>query len=353
MDFPRIIRFVAFVAFLPVWGALPSSAADIKATLVAGHSPALRWVGQLSDTFIPSVDEALHGTGHSIGWDPQFGGGLAGVGQELETTAEGLADIGLVLSVFDPAKLAIQNVSYYTPFSTVDTTTILNVMEVLHTENPAFETPWTKNGLTYLGGGVGTADYILMTKIPVVGMDDLEGLKIGVAGPGATWLSGTGAIPVSGNLTTYATNLKSGVLDGAILPENAALPTKLYEVAPYILKAGIGAQYAGGIAANTEWYDRQPKIVKKALKIGARAYSKAFNRELTDMASDALAEMQMRGATLTQADPEFRKEWVRGMDNAAKLWAASLSGNGEGILATYMSALRAAGQNPLRDWDRN
>lgn len=353
MNFPHVFRLMAFVVFLPVWGALPASAAEIKTTLVAGHSPALRWVGQLSDTFIPAVDAALAGTDHSIEWDPQFSGGLAGVGQELETTAEGLADIGLVLSVFDPAKLAIQNVSYYTPFSTIDTSAILDVMEVLHAENPAFDMPWTKNGLTYLGGGVGTADYILMTKIPVTGMDDLEGLKIGVAGPSATWLSGTGAIPVSGNLTTYATNLKSGVLDGAIVPENAALPTKLYQVAPYILKASIGAQYAGGIATNTEWYDQQPEIVKNALKIGARAYSKAFAKELAEMASDALDEMQARGATLTQADPEFREEWAQGMDNAAKLWAASLSSNGEGILEAYMSALRAAGQIPLRDWDRN
>ena len=60
----------------------------------------------------------------------------------------------------------------------------------------------------------------------------------------------TGAVGVSGNLTTYYNEIKTGVYDGVIVFASAALPGKLYEVAPYITKIGFGAQYAGGIAAN-------------------------------------------------------------------------------------------------------
>ena len=41
--------------------------------------------------------------------------------------------------------------------------------------------------------------------------------------------------------------IKTGVYDGVIVFASAALPGKLYEVAPYITKVGFGAQYAGEI----------------------------------------------------------------------------------------------------------
>lgn len=350
MIFLHTIRTFICVIALSLLGSAPAFSGEIKATLIAGHPPALRWVARLSETFTPTVDAALSGTDHHIAWDTQFGGSLGGVGEELETTAEGLAEIGLVLSVFDPAKLAIQNVSYYTPFSTVDTSRVLETMAGLHRDNQAFMEPWAKNGLTYLGGGVGTADYILMTKVPVAAPGDLKGLKLGVAGPGATWLTGTDAVAVSGNLTTYYTNLKSGVLDGAIVPENTALPTKLYEVAPYILKVGFGAQYAGGLAANSGWYEKQPEAVQAALHKGADAYSQAFEADLVRMAEDALAEMQKRGATVAHADAAFRQSWVDGMDDIAATWTTSLEGDGVAVLKSYMAALRASGEAPLRDW---
>lgn len=350
MGFAHIIRTFVCSSSLIMLGIASAAADEIKATVVAGHPAALRWVAQLSETFAPAVDDELRGTDYMIAWDTQFGGSLAGVGQVLETTAEGLAEIGLVLSVFDPAKLAIQNVSYYTPFSTTNTSKVLDTMAGLHRDHEAFTAPWENNGLTYLGGGVATADYILMTKTPVTSLEDLKGLKLGVAGPSATWLSGTEAVAVSGKLTTYYTNLKSGVLDGAIVPENTALPTKLYEVAPHILKIGFGAQYAGGLTANTDWYENQPKAVQLALHKAAEKYSRAFEANLEEMARIALSEMTKRGATISYADAAFRQRLVDGMDNIASTWAASLSGNGAEILKVYMTALRASGEVPLRTW---
>lgn len=332
--------------------SLPAFASETKITLVAGHPPVLRWVAHLSATFIPAVDRALDGSGERIEWDSQFGGGLAKVGQSLETTAEGIADIGLVLSVFDPSKLPLQNITYYTPFSTVSTPAIMQTMAELHSRSEAFLAPWKANGLVYLGGGVGTTDYFLMTTEPVANLDDLTGLKLGVPGPSVNWLSGTAAVGVSGNLTTYYTNIKSGVLDGAIVPGSAAAPTKLYEVAPHILKIGFGAQYAGGLAANADWFARQSSAMQQALQEGARAYSNAYTEELDVLLAEALVQMEAAGATITDATPALREAWVDGMANIATDWQATL-GPDSSAVANYMNALRAAGEIPLRDWDRD
>jgi TRAP-type C4-dicarboxylate transport system substrate-binding protein len=289
-----------------------------------------------------------------VSWDPQLGGSLAKVGETLEATSEGLAEIGLVLSVFEAGKLAEQNVTYYTPFSTVSIQSALGVMHDLHQNNAIFDQAWSRNGLTYLGGGVGSSDYVLLTKAPVSTMQDLEGLRLGVAGPSVNWLDGTGAIGVSGNLTTYLTSIKSGVLDGAVVPASAVYPTKLFEVAPYILAVGFGAQYAGGLAANSDWFENQPPDLKEALISGAAAYSKAYLLELAATTEKQFALMRAEGAVITDVSPQMRDQWVAGMKNVAKIWAGKLDGDAiETSLGTYMRALRVSGETPLRNWDRD
>ena len=110
---------------------------------------------------------------------------------------------------------------------------------------------------------------------------------------------------------------------------SAALPGKLYEVAPHITKVGFGAQYAGGIAANKGWFDSQPKVVQKALKDAAEADRIAYHKDLDASVTKFLDIMKSKGATVTEVDEAFRKKWAAGMDNVAKVWAAKLDGEGK------------------------
>jgi TRAP-type C4-dicarboxylate transport system substrate-binding protein len=338
-------------------GALVNTAhaAEINATIVAGHPPVFRWVKHASKTFIPTVNKALEGSGHSIVWSEQYGGSLAKVGDELEAVEEGLAEVGLVSSLFDPAKLSVQNVTYFTPFVSSDSTAISALIDGLHKTNPDLRKSWETNGLEYLGGAIGIDDYLLMTKFPINSIDDLKGKKIGAPGPAVNWLKGTGAVGVSGNLTTYYNEIKTGVYDGVIVFASAALPGKLYEVAPYITKVGFGAQYAGGFAANKAWYDAQPEVVQKALKSAAEADRVAYHKDLDASVAKFLGIMKSKGATVTEVDEAFRKKWADGMDNVAKIWAAKLDSDGKPgtkVLNTYMDTMRAAGATPVRNWDK-
>lgn len=341
-----------------VMGALagaPAAAEQFTVTIVAGHPPVFRWVKHASQTFIPAVNAALEGTGHSITWSEQYGGALAKVGDELEAVEEGLAEIGLVSSLFDPAKLAPQNVTYFTPFVSSDSTLVSSWMDALQGTNADMKAAWAENGLEYLGGGIGIDDYLLMTNFPVTSIADLKGHKIGAPGPAVNWLKGTGAVGVSGNLTTYYNELKTGVYDGVIVFASAALPGKLYEVAPYITRVGFGAQYAGGLAANKAWYDALPAEVQAALKAGAKADAEAYQKDLDASVTKFLALMQEQGATVRDVDKAFRKQWADGMDNVARLWAEKLDAEGKhgtAVLKAYMDTMRAAGATPVRDWDR-
>ena len=109
-----------------------------------------------------------------------------------------------------------------------------------------------------LGGPLAIDDYILLTTFPVKSLNDLKGRKIATAGAAVSWLDGTGAVGVSGQIPLYYNDIKTGVYEGVILFATAALPAKLHEVAPYITRVGFGAQYAGTVGANAEWFESQP-----------------------------------------------------------------------------------------------
>ena len=215
--------------------------------------------------------------------------------------------------------------------------------------------PWEANGVVYLGAPVGIDDYLLMTDFPVESLDDLEGRKIAAPGPAINWLSGTGAVGVSGNLTTYYNKLQTGVYDGVIVFASAALPGRLYEVAPYVTRFGLGAQYAGGLCANEAWYESLPSEAQEALHSGADAAREWYLDQLETAVETAFATMAENGATITEASVEMREEWAAGMENAAREWASQLDSQGapgSEILTLYMETMREAGATPLRDWDR-
>lgn len=334
---------------------LPASADDFTATIAAGHPPVFRWVRMFPEAFIPAVQKELEGTGHTITFSEQYGGAIAGVGEELEAAEAGLAEIAACSSLFDPAKLAVQNVTYYTPFVSADARLVNDIMTKLHREDARMRQSFEDNGTVYLGGNIAIDDYLLMTDFPVNSLDDLKGHKIAAPGAAINWLSGTGAVAVSGNLTTYYNEVKTGVHDGMLVFASAALPGKLYEVAPYVLKAGLGAQFAGAICANKDWYESLPEAVQKALTDGADAAQAWYMDDLENFVTAGLKGMAEKGATITDASDEMRQKWADGMDNAAKTWAEQLDAQGKPgseILGVYMESMRQAGAKPLRDWDK-
>jgi len=332
-----------------------SLAESFNATVVAGHPGVFRWVKMIDEAFVPGVEASLKSSEHKISFDGQYGGAIAKVGDELETVEAGLAEIGICQSLFDPAKLSVQNVTYYTPFVSDDPRAVSELMDELHNSDGRMTEAYAENGVVYLGAPVGIDDYLLMTKFPVNELSDLDGKKIAAPGPAINWLSGTGAVGVSGNLTTYYNELKAGVYDGVIVFASAALPGKLYEVAPYITKAGLGAQYAGALCANSGWYSGLPEAAKSALHDGANAAKEWYLSALEGAVSKSLDVMGKNGATISEASESMRAEWASGMKNAAKEWAAGLDAKGipgSEVLSLYMSSMRKAGAKPLRDWDK-
>ena len=117
--FPRTL-LAAALAFAGLAGSAHAQQ-TIKLTAAAGHPPTFLWVKTLDEVFIPEVDKRLAAAGgkYRIDWTKAWGGTLVKLGSESKGIADGVADLGVVSTIFEAPRFPLQNVSYYTPFGPV------------------------------------------------------------------------------------------------------------------------------------------------------------------------------------------------------------------------------------------
>jgi TRAP-type C4-dicarboxylate transport system substrate-binding protein len=328
----------------------------IPLTIASSHTTGLPWVGVMHTLVVPQANARLRAEGspYRIRWTETYGGSLYKYPNTLEAVEIGLTDMGWVGTLWELSKMPLQNVSYYTPFSTNDYRLIVHLFNELHESVPALKEAWTDQNQKFLGGSV-VDSYHLMTNFPVRTVADLRGHKILAPGPSAAWLEGTGAVAVDGGLTTYYTQIQTGVADGVLTILTGAAPYRIHEVAPYITLVGIGAQLTGGLSINLDTWNSLPLQVQGVLAELGKEYSDGVADELGKRYERGLAEMQADGAQVYELPVEEKLKWLDGMPNIAGRWAAATEKRGypaEEVLGVYMNALRARGATPLRDWDK-
>ena len=358
MTFRRTLLSIAAAATMAALVHLPASAQQaIKLTATAGHPPVFLWVKTMDEVFIPEVDKRLAAAGnkYKIEWTKAWGGTLIKLGGESKGVADGIADIGLVNTIFEAAKFPLHNVTYYTPFGSDDVALVSRTISDLQNKIPAMADVWSKNGLTYLNG-MALDSYHVWTKFPITKIEDLQGKKLSAPGPAANWVKGTGAVAVAGTLNSYYEDIKSGVSDGAVVFATGASAAKLVEVAPYVTKVNFGAQFSGGIAINKSRFDKLPPEVRKALQEAADEWSAQYAKMQTAAVSAALERMVTAGARISELTPAERKRWADALGPVAQTWRADVTakgGPGKEVLTMYTDALKRSGAQLPRDWTAN
>ena len=336
--------------------AMPAAAEEtIDLTVASSHPTVVPWVGMIQTHFMAKTDEILAQTGnYKIAWNEAFGGQLYKANATLTSVEEGVTDIGWVFSFLEQAKLPLSQGSSNAPFATSNPPVLLDVMQSLIDTNDAFREEWESHNLKVLGL-TATDLYDFYLKEPIAGIDDLNGRKISAPGVLGNWLRGTGANAVDGALTTYYTDVQTGVSDGVLSLALGALPIKLYEVAPYIARFDGGTVFSGAVAINRDSWDGLPEEVQNAMIEAGAYYTKAHGQELVDRHEFALKKMVELGATIIPMPEGETAKWVAKLPNIVEDWAAPLEARGvpaKAFLAAYMDGLRAAGEKPARDWDK-
>ena len=333
--------------------AAPAAAQEsIRMTMAAGHPPIFLWVKLLKETFAATVDAELARTGkYKMQWTEAYGGTLAKIGSELETMQQGISDVGIVSSVFQSAKLPLNNVTYFVPFGPTDANVVTQSVSSAQ-DSPALMAEWSKYNTVYLAG-FAIDNYNIIASFPFTKIEDLKGKKIGGAGPNLNWIKNTGAVGVQGSLNSFYNDIKTGVYDGAFVFATAAVPAKLYEVAPNMVKLDFGAMHAGALAINKGRWDKLPDEVKAAFRKGANAYKATYLAEQTARIESSLAAWQKAGGKIVTVDPAERAKLVKLVPNPTKDWFKQAgAGPAKKVLSEYMNAARATGFKFARDYDK-
>jgi len=346
----------AFVALLGLSSAA-SAQQVINLTALDGYPVRAMWVKEFAEFFIPEVDKRLAATGkYKIRWNQAWGGQIVKPGGVLEGLKRGLGDIGVVTTPFHTDKIPLQSIAYVTPFVTTNPALVAQTLDKLAAQFPEVKQEFAAQGQVYLTTAAVLDSYQLFTKTSVKQLADFQGLKVNGAGTNLRYLDGLGATGVAGPLTTYYNNLQTGVVNGAFLWTEAAVSFKLAEVAPHMLKADLGSVNTKVVTANAETWKKLPDEVKIVIQEVALAYRDRLAKIAANIGKESEAAYSKAGGTITAMSADGRAAWAKGLPNLAKEWAASMDGKGKPgskLLATYMDALRAAGEKPLRDWDRN
>ncbi|MFD0979426.1 C4-dicarboxylate TRAP transporter substrate-binding protein [Tropicimonas aquimaris] len=326
----------------------------IRLTTVSGYPTTAAWVGKFEEIFVPEVEKRLAETGaYQIEWTYGWGGAIVAPKGELEAIESGLADIGVVQTVFHPDRLRVYDIAYATPFVSTDIDLISATVNDLSEKFPAMLQVWDDNNQHMLTSLAAVDNYQIFLKGDYAGKESLSGHKLGGAGMNLRYVESVGATGVSSTLADFYNGVATGIFDGAMVWATAAESFKIYEAAPTIVKVDFGGVNSMALSMNLQTWDGLPDEVKAAIEASAEIYRKELAQYSMSEAQKALDNMQASGATIVEVPVEERTAWAEGMDNIAGEWAeevTAMGAPGDEILSAYIEAMRAAGQPVLRDW---
>lgn len=327
----------------------------IKLTFAAGHPEIFLWEKHVRETFIPVLTEELAKVGDlEIEWTQAYAGTLVKVGSEVESFQQGIMDVGHMSGVFNPAQLGLMNVTYAMPFGPEDPQLVTKAVEESLWGNPEILSQMENAvGIKYIGAGFAIDGYNIAAIKPIEKLADLDGMKIGGAGPNLNWLRSTGAVGVQGSYVSFYNDVKTGVYEGQIGWLTAHVPSKMYEVAPYWNNVGFGAMYVGGLGVRLELWESFSEQTQQAFLTAASAYTDAYFAEQAVRYAGAEAALAKAGGTTTTLDPADRSTWIGQMPNPTKDWLASSQARGESsvqFITAYRDYLAANGFDFERDY---
>ena len=314
-------------------GAVALGQESITVNIGSSHPEQNIWVYAMKNAFQPTVDKILAEKGeYKISWNEAYGGTLYKYTDTREAVQDGIVDVGMVGTVWEGSTMPLQNVTYFTPFATAEHKMLIEIFDDLNANQPDLAESWESSNMVPLSSLI-TDSYDVYATFPVNAMEDLKNRRLNAPGTSANWLQGTGATPVDGALTTYYTNIQTGVTEGTLSFASGILPTRVYEVAPELTRVGIGSMYFGSIAANKDFFDGLPEPVQTAFREAGKATSTAHGDYVSELAEKAMKDMQAAGLKVHDLPDEQKQAWVKGLPDIVQPWLDQTGDAGKAVLS--------------------
>ena len=293
-----------------------SDAKTFTLRIGAGHpsGPAV-YTTQLQKFFVPEVERRVaEETPYKVQFIEGYGGSIATVAETLESVQSGILDIGAYCVCFEPSKLFLHNFMYFVPFGPQDSEQSIRTARAIYDQNPWLEDQLTDHYGQSLLALNGWDNYHLGTVKGWDNIEDLQGVKIGGAGPNLPWLEHAGVIPVQSTLPDGYLSLETGVYEGWLMFPSAYYSFKFHEPAPFYTQIGFGAM--GGaviVTANDKRFNKLPPQVQKIIKEVALEYEKVGAQALNTRQIKGLENLKKSGATVQVISEDVRQRWAQSL----------------------------------------
>jgi TRAP-type C4-dicarboxylate transport system substrate-binding protein len=352
MKFMKLAAVGAFALTASFTSSAVLAQQKITINIGSSHPTTNIWAWAMKEVFQPEVSRILKQGGgkYEIQWRENYGGTLYKFTDTRVAVRDGIVDVGMVGTVWESSTMPLQNVTYFTPFATTNHEMLIEIFDKLNAQLPALRNSWAEQNMVPLSSLI-TDSYDIYATFPVTNLQSLQNRRINAPGTSANWLRDTGATPVEGALTTYYTNIQTGVTSGALSFASGIGPARVYEVAQHLTRVDIGAMYFGSVAVNKRFFDRLPKEVQDAMIAAGKATSTAHGRHVTRTAEAALDTMKKAGLKISDLPAAEKTKWVNSLPNIVGPWLETTGDAGRTVLKAYFDELRARGVKPLRAWD--
>jgi TRAP-type C4-dicarboxylate transport system substrate-binding protein len=328
----------------------------IRMTLATGVPATTPVNVEANETFVKAVEDELakRGGKFKIEWTIGHAGSIVRLPAIFQSVADGVVDMGVTTQALEQSKIPLMNVNFVVPFTTMDHNVASRVLDATNAAVPAMRQAWDRQGVHFLTSW-GFDRYILLSKTPLRSIDDFKGKKVGGIGPNLAWFRTGGAVGVVASHATAYNDMQSGVFEVMVTTPTGALATRLHEVAPYIIEAGIGAMPVNVVVFNKARWDSLPGDVQEALSAGVQRWKAAYLRRVDANVGPAIETMTKAGATVIEWNQAERERWARSLPPLGLDWVrenAQRNPAAQQVLTTYVEQMRANGVTLMRDWDK-
>lgn len=236
------------------------------------HANSVQWL----------VDEFAKRTNGEHQIEVFWGGSVAAVGETPDALANGVGDMGDIVTPYFPDLLPLNNaIGFYIP-QPLDSQGVADAMVEWHATYPQFAEELAAENLHAFSFRA-LEDYGMLCKEPVASMADLQGKRVrsyGFAYPAL--IEAMGATPVSVTTSDTYEALERSIIDCTPIGPALARGFKYDEVAKYYIEMPFGASFGHLLAINLDSYNSMDDETRAMLDQLGQDYMVEYGRMLAE-----------------------------------------------------------------------
>jgi len=258
-----VLAVVVIVSLVLAGCAKPASTTETIRLVYGSHDPPVGW--EVKNCSEPWVEEVAKATNGVVQIEGHYGQSLFKGTDALEAVKGGQADLAWLAMGFFPGVASLGEVISLPFLPIPDSKTGGLALWDLYDKYPSIQKQFTDQNIKILNFCVLGPFFTVTSNKQVKTLDDFNGLKLRVhGGPPTDMLKALGGVPVPVGINEVYPNMEKGVIDGAMLPWEAMISFKVYEVTKYYTYAPFYHLWFA-VAMNLDKWNSLPPDIQEAI----------------------------------------------------------------------------------------